>query len=1048
MKRLFALFFALTGVMYSSSTLAAVCFLADTECQEGKFSVDKTAPCRDQNSSWLHENELCKGLVYGNVVCNDATGNYYEDGSCPTGYTDFGPFASSNKYKCADNPNASLLCDRCCKNIVCQDRYHVCEHNSVPKYPSDECVEPGSNTKKYTECVCRDPYKWTCTGTAITNGTGGYCVDDDGKRFYKDCQCSSGYTEVSLSDIKCPDRCEYGCTLGTKFQRPDNSSKYCWSGAECSPKPEPQCTISYQSDFDNFWQGYDAATDCSNLTVDCSALGYDTGTAETGVKCKDGSEPYRCPFDHTEVYCESGIEDTGDTCTYTTASECEAYYFGSLCQADGDGCYNPYACATGYGKTIKECSGGKAGNWSLGSYDDFGCAECECTRVCDNEYTGSLPDNAEWVSGSCASCGITTTVHIGWKCKTGYQKNVAGTGCILSTCPTGYAKTADDCYNKGSAGWSLDLTDKYDSTDCYKCIAKSCEAGYSTDITSIADCGTTGSAGYTFTKSESGYSGDDACGKCECTDPCEDTYTGEIPENAHAVTEACKACDKEKDIVTDWACDDGYVINSAKTGCIPSTCPTGYAKVASECSASGSGAWHLDMNNRYDSTDCYKCEPDACENESSTTITISQCGNKGIGDKGWFVSETGYSGEDKCYTCEELACEGDYSTDVTTCEAGYKLVTNGYSGDDACGKCEEKDCSTGYSKSITSEADCSAGYTFEQDPDNPLCGMCKEASCPTGYSTDVTSAEDCKTDNEYEGWSVETKGMSGTKQCNKCVCENLCQHAVDPSKIPARAHEVTETCNACDEEKEIVTGWKCNNGFELNEAGDGCICPSGSYYTKSECESAHPNASCASVAPANVCYKFSACDSGYALDTNGVCVPTCPDGFTAGLTDPSQCGVGGEDGWFVEFNGNESCGLCTPKTCGDHGLESTRYNTVCLSEKVYIGNDLVDCYDCVGCDTFDTYNLSGSLYDVYRDSIDIPCSEWCRYDKSTPDITEQAIPYLIYKKSVKDKAGRSGDCYGLIDVPGKWEIETNEKKMCCCLYGEDLTASGCPESGQ
>ncbi len=596
MKRLLALFFALAGVIYSSSTLAAVCFLADTECQEGKFAVDKTTPCRDQNSSWYHESQLCKGLVYGNVVCNDATGNYYEEGTCPSGYTDFRT-VDTTKYKCADNPNGSLLCDRCCKNVVCLDKYHECKSNSVPKYPSDVCVEPADGTKKYTECECHDPYKETCTGTGITNGTGGYCVDDEGKRFYKDCQCSSGYTEVSLSDIKCPSRCEYDClNLGTKVQLPGSNSKYCWTGAECKPKPEPQCTISYQSDFDNFWQGYDAATDCTNLTVDCNTLGYDTGSAETGVKCKDGSEPYRCPFDHAMVYCESGIEDTGDTCTYTTASECETYYFGSLCRADGNGCYNPYACATGYGKTIKECSGGKAGNWSLGGYDAFGCSECKCTRVCDNEYTGSLPDNAEWVSGSCDSCGITTTVHIGWKCKTGYQKNAAGTGCILSTCPTGYAKTADDCYNKGSAGWSLDLTDKYDSTDCYKCTAKSCEVGY--------------------------------------------------------------------------------------------------------------------------------------------------------------------------------------STDVTTCEAGYEIVTNGYSGEQECKKCDKSPCSAGYSDTITSETDCSAGYSFKQDPDNPLCGMCVEKSCPDGSSKDIKSVADCGNGSVgAAGWI-----FSSSNGCGKCT-ERPCSGNVHHTSI-------------------------------------------------------------------------------------------------------------------------------------------------------------------------------------------------------------------------------------------------------------------------
>ena len=123
---------------------------------------------------------------------------------------------------------------------------------------------------------------------------------------------------------------------------------------------------------------------------------------------------------------------------------------------------------------------------------------------------------------------------------------------------------------------------------------------------------------------------------------------------------------------------------------------------------------------------------------------LTKCGSANIGSAGWSLEETGaYSGEDKCYTCEKLACEPGYSTETTTCEAGYELVTKDYSGDDECGKCVEKDCSTGYSKSITSEANCSAGYEFEQEPDNPLCGMCEEKSCPDGYSKDIKSVADC-----------------------------------------------------------------------------------------------------------------------------------------------------------------------------------------------------------------------------------------------------------------------------------------------------------------
>ena len=992
MKRLLALFFALAGVIYSSSTLAAVCFLADTECQEGKFAVDKTAPCRDQNSSWYHESQLCKGLVYGNVLCNDATGNYYEEGTCPSGYTDFRT-VDTTKYKCGDS---SLLCDRCCKNVVCLDKYHECKYNSVPKYPSDVCVEPADGTKKYTECECHDPYKETCTGTGITNGTGGYCVDDEGKRFYKDCQCSSGYTEVSLSDIKCPSRCEYDClNLGTKVQLPGSNSKYCWTGAECKPKPEPQCTISYQSDFDNFWQGYDAATDCTNLTVDCNTLGYDTGSAETGVKCKDGSEPYRCPFDHAMVYCESGIEDTGDTCTYTTASECETYYFGSLCRADSNGCYNPYACATGYGKTIKECSGGKAGNWSLGGYDAFGCSECKCTRVCDNEYTGSLSDNAEWVSGSCDSCGITTTVHIGWKCKTGYQKNVAGTGCILSTCPTGYAKAADDCYNKGSAGWSLDLTDKYDSTDCYKCTAKSCEAGYSTDITSIADCGTTGSAGYTFTKSESGYSGDDACGKCECTDPCKDTYTGEIPENAHAVTEACKACDEEKDIVTDWACDDGYIINSAKTGCIPATCPVGYAKVASECSASGSGAWHLDMNNRYDSTDCYKCEPDACKGESSTTITINQCGSADIGSAGWSLEETGASGEDKCYTCKKLACKPGYSTETTTCEAGYELVTQDYSGDDACGKCVEKDCSTGYSKSITSEANCSAGYEFEQEPGNPLCGKCKVKPCETGYSTETTTCE--------AGYELVTKDYSGDDACGKCV---------------------EKDCSA-GYSKSITSEANCSAGYEFEQEPDNPLC--------GKCEEKScPDGYSKDIKSVADCGNGSVGAAGWIFSSSNGC-GKCTERPCSGNvhhTSIDKCGIGGAEGWNFSacYYGDHILGTCTAKTCKDHHMQDVRTDIglLCKAKQVYLGNTKTDCYDCVACEDA---GLSGAIFTRIND-----CSAIC-------PLTGYSSTTMIYNSArtaiLHDAEGRYGVCYAWNAVSCSSSSHFGD---CYCKYGTSVSS--------
>lgn len=723
MKRLSILCLVVAGMLYSASAFASVCFLADTACQQGQYQVDDRRPCLEQNSNLVYEGKRCMGLIYGGVVCNDSTGNYFEEGSCPAGYVDFST-VDQDKYECGN----SLLCDRCCNDVRCKNKFKKCENNSVPANtnPDNTCQETWSdNSIKYTECVCQNPYNQTCDGKGVTT-SGNYCIDSNGKTYWSACQCETGYFETSYANIKCPSSCTYGClNIGTYTPLP-GTSNYCWSGAECAPEPEKPaetCKIVYQTDFDNFWEGYDAATKCRNLTVNCAVLGYDTGKADTGVKCKDGTEPYRCPFDHMAVYCESGIEDSG--CQYTTQSTCEMSYFGSTCTPDSKGCWNPNVCKDGYGKTTTQCSGGDAGNWSLGDADEYGCALCQCTSTCKN-YTGGKPEHAEYTTSTCESCGKKETVTTGWECNSGYHKNTAGTSCV--------ADVTESCESKG-----------YNSNPVY--------------------------------------------------------------------------------------------------------------------------------NNTY------------CER-----VTISING----------TSTT-------CFDCK--TCDNQGLIEVKSCEK-----------------------------------------------------LCNKFA-PDGQSRAY-----------YKFYTIENIDFYDRNNKSTCYRGDLQNHKSD------------------------------------------CCCQGSGAVALADCEEP--------IEPED-----------------------CPEGFTAGLTDPSQCGVGGEDGWFVEFNGNESCGLCTPKTCGDHGLESTRYSTVCLSEKVYIGNDLVDCYDCVGCDEFDIYNSTGSLYDVYRDSIDIPCSEWCRYDKYTSNTTG-AIPYVIYKKPVKDKAGRSGDCYGLADVPGYWEIETNEKKMCCCLYGEDITPSGCSESNQ
>ena len=360
---------------------------------------------------------------------------------------------------------------------------------------------------------------------------------------------------------------------------------------------------------------------------------------------------------------------------------------------------------------------------------------------------------------------------------------------------------------------------------------------------------------------------------------CSDYPLTTCPE--HSICNKCPADETYKKLT---GCETGYTLNSSGTGCIPATCPTGYAKTADDCYNKGSAGWSLDLTDKYDSTDCYKCTAKSCE----------------VG----------------------------YSTDVTTCEAGYEIVTKGYSGEQECKKCDKSPCSAGYSDTITSETDCSAGYSFKQDPDNPLCGMCEEKSCP--------------------------------------------------------------------------------------------------------------------------------------------------DGFTAGLTDPSQCGVGGEDGWFVEFNGNESCGkcterpcsgnanytsvekcgktgatgwnysscyygdelrgTCTPKSCEDHGYSTVKPDDICRTINVYLGDTQKECYyDCISCTT----HTSGSSGLPYQGTDS--CFEGCKYHPgSSADQEENNEPaqYTVYPITVTDD-GRTGQCYGWIYTPG------TDSDCCCTSEGVPTNMTEC-----
>lgn len=395
MRKLPVFCLALAAVFYSSSAFSRICFLADLDCQEGKFAVEDNVSCLNRNSSWIFESQRCESLEYGAPVCNDSTGNYYEERGCKSGYTDL---SGDNKRICSVN----LTCGSCCPDdkVQCGNSYQICTNDSKPSTSSgnDSCED--KDGLKFLECD-NTVYTSKCDAKGLVPDTSNMYTDSNGSTWYSSCKCATGYTQTPLSNIKCSEKCANNCRLGTSVLLPGTSS-YCWEGAECldDENKRDTCPISYQSDFDKFWSGYDVNGQCGNLTVNCEALGYNSGTADIGTKCKDGTEPYRCPFDHTKVYCETTlpvVDCSGFNLTFCPlTANCDSCFNGALTR------YKITSCKDGY--TLKD---GK-------------CEVSVCTYSLTYCPTG----------GVCDSCKSDDT--------TKYK---------LTGCASGYALDGNSCYN-------------------------------------------------------------------------------------------------------------------------------------------------------------------------------------------------------------------------------------------------------------------------------------------------------------------------------------------------------------------------------------------------------------------------------------------------------------------------------------------------------------------------------------------------------------------------------------------------------------------------
>ena len=187
-------------LLFPNPSYSAICFLPDCHLDEEPKNVGVDA-------------EYCEAAGY----------TYSASGACP---------ANQAQDTCIFNPNY-IKCDG---TEWCYNNGYVKTSCISPKVLDTACP---SNGLLYKYCVCPNTYKYGCTGTGYSGGSG---TAYDGK--YTACTCAINYT-WSGSACTCESSFKYSCSgtgynggsgtsCNSKYTACNCASGYEWNGSACT----------------------------------------------------------------------------------------------------------------------------------------------------------------------------------------------------------------------------------------------------------------------------------------------------------------------------------------------------------------------------------------------------------------------------------------------------------------------------------------------------------------------------------------------------------------------------------------------------------------------------------------------------------------------------------------------------------------------------------------------------------------------------------------------------------------------------------------------
>ena len=831
-------------------------------------------------------------------------------------------------YACADNYYTS---ENACTNNGAYQCSSVTDHGLTCwlRGNAEQCEIGSTKYQSVADCGDQGANGWTYTEHGMSgNLKCGECTPKTCQDGSSTARCTPGtYTQVAsetehgaAGDSICY-LCTYACNESNAFSQQSTCQA---GGYTCTPTPAEHGIVCYvRNGSQTCPDDYPSSTKCTpsgngftttedstqvgdNTCYKCTyacATGWTPGSCPAGKACNTITTPVQCyqvtgcPVDYpftSEETCQAG----GYTCTESAP--------GSNCWKRGEASQCPDPSYNTSIQTPADCGVGGTNGWEVifnGSSGGKQCGKCQAlacetgTTQCEPAGTGftlTSKENGDYNGNTpCLTCTYACasnyyTSENACTSNGAYQcSSVTGHGltCWLrgnaEQCEIGSTQyqSVADCGTKGSLGWSYTEHGMSGDLKCGECDKLQCNSGFSTSKQDVSDCGSQGANGWTIQIDSTRYNGDEACGKCTaktCQDGsttagCSDgTYTKVASETEHGAAgdSICYLCT--------YACNES----------------TAFAE-QSNCQAGGYTCTQVEENGKT----CW-LRGSASQCPSGYTAGLEDCSGKAH-PEGWNYSSSGTSGGQVCGKCEAKTCTNGASTSNTSVSScgvggseGWNFSINGYAGDTACGLCTARTCDTG-STDITSAADCQTtginGWTINRVDyaGNTACNECVAKTCPVGSSTSQT----CNNGTYTTGSAQDTGSFQGNTPCYEC------SYACNESNAFASQTNCTNGGYTCTTTTENGKTCYIRNGSQScpSEYNNGTTpCSGGTGYTYSQETT---------TVGSNTCYKCTySCASGWTAGS-------CPSGKTCtnSITSPVACYTGAQCPSDYPFTSQATC---------------------------------------------------------------------------------------------------------------------------------------------